>query len=185
VDRSARHHRPNKPLSVAFLPPHTIRSWVAPSSLVLLSGLEYGKSNFEWANLFVRVLIFSLRQDTLLTVFDHDQGTTGKTPNGSGGVTPSVTPPFGVTRRVAQTQVSYVSAMLCNALWGPESGGQVNHRVFLIHWVEILTVHGQEVIKIHGFMVNRQPVLWMGEPRVQKHRRCSCGVGVWAQVIWP
>ncbi|KAH6899571.1 alpha-1,2-mannosidase [Coprinopsis sp. MPI-PUGE-AT-0042] len=86
--------------------------------------LVSAKSNLEWVNLLI--------------------GTTGKTPNGSGGMIPSVAPPFGMTRWVAQTQVSYVSATPYNASWALEGGDQDN-------------------TKIHGFMGTRQPAIWMGE----------------------
>ncbi|RXW16690.1 hypothetical protein EST38_g9162 [Candolleomyces aberdarensis] len=71
-------------------------------------------------------------------------GTTGTEPNKAGGMIPSVAPPFGMTRWVAQTQVSYVSATPYNASWALEGGKEHNE-------------------KIHGFMGTRQPAIWMGE----------------------
>ncbi|KAF5309206.1 hypothetical protein D9619_012815 [Psilocybe cf. subviscida] len=62
-------------------------------------------------------------------------GNGGDTPNGSGGTIPSVAPPFGMTRWVAQTQVSYVSATPFN--WTGE--------------------------RVMGVMGTRQPAIWMGE----------------------
>ncbi|KAF6762454.1 glycoside hydrolase family 92 protein [Ephemerocybe angulata] len=57
---------------------------------------------------------------------------------------PSVSPPFGMTRWVAQTQVSYVSATPYNASWALNGAEKENS-------------------KIHGFMGTRQPAIWMGE----------------------
>ncbi|KAF5340310.1 hypothetical protein D9611_007883 [Ephemerocybe angulata] len=71
-------------------------------------------------------------------------GTTGTEPNKAGGMIPSVSPPFGMTRWVAQTLVSYVSATPYNASWVLEGAEEENS-------------------KIHGFMATRQPAIWMGE----------------------
>ncbi|KAG2014320.1 glycosyl hydrolase [Coprinopsis cinerea AmutBmut pab1-1] len=71
-------------------------------------------------------------------------GTTGRTPNTSGGMIPSVSPPFGMTRWVAQNQVSYVSATPYNTSWALEGNEEAPRR-------------------IHGFMATRQPAIWMGE----------------------
>jgi putative alpha-1,2-mannosidase len=63
-------------------------------------------------------------------------GTTGDTPNGSGGMIPSVAPPFGMTRWVAQTHENFVSRTPYNS-----SDNDV----------------------IHGFIGTHQPAIWMGE----------------------
>ncbi|KAL5534025.1 hypothetical protein ACEPAG_485 [Sanghuangporus baumii] len=62
-------------------------------------------------------------------------GNGGITPDGSGGMIPSVAPPFGMTRWVAQTRLNYVSVT------------PYNH-----------TDH-----EIHGFQATHQPAIWMGE----------------------
>lgn len=62
-------------------------------------------------------------------------GNGGDTPNGSGGMIPSVAPPFGMTRWVAQTRVNYVSVTPYN--------------------------HTDRVIR--GFQATHQPAIWMGE----------------------
>lgn len=63
-------------------------------------------------------------------------GNGGDTPNGSGGMIPSVAPPFGMTRWVGQTHENYVSRTPYN-------------------------VSDAEVI--HGFQGTHQPAIWMGE----------------------
>lgn len=63
-------------------------------------------------------------------------GNTGDTPNGSGGMIPSVAPPFGMTRWVAQTHENYVSRTPYNF---------------------------SDSESIHGFIGTRQPAIWMGE----------------------
>ncbi|KAJ4468829.1 glycoside hydrolase family 92 protein [Lentinula aciculospora] len=67
-------------------------------------------------------------------------GSAGPEPNLSGGMIPSVAPPFGSTRWVAQNQNSYVSATPFN-------------------YTESYMNNGT----IHGFMGTRQPAIWMGE----------------------
>ena len=62
-------------------------------------------------------------------------GNGGDTPNGSGGMIPSVAPPFGMTRWVAQTRQNYVSVTPYN--------------------------HTDRVIR--GFQGTHQPAIWMGE----------------------
>lgn len=62
-------------------------------------------------------------------------GNGGDTPNGSGGMIPSVAPPFGMTRWVAQTRENYVSVLPYN--------------------------HTDTVIR--GFQGTHQPAIWMGE----------------------
>ncbi|KAF8972048.1 glycoside hydrolase family 92 protein [Flammula alnicola] len=62
-------------------------------------------------------------------------GNGGDTPNGSGGTIPSTSPPFGMTRWVAQTQSHYVSATPFN-------------------WT---------LNKVMGLVGTRQPAIWMGE----------------------
>lgn len=62
-------------------------------------------------------------------------GNGGDTPNGSGGMIPSVAPPFGMTRWVAQTRENYVS----------------------------VTPYNHTDTVIHGFQGTHQPAIWMGE----------------------
>ncbi|KAI5115924.1 hypothetical protein M0805_004036 [Coniferiporia weirii] len=62
-------------------------------------------------------------------------GNGGDTPNGSGGMIPSVAPPFGMTRWVAQTRQNYVS----------------------------VTPYNHTDRAIHGFQATHQPAIWMGE----------------------
>lgn len=63
-------------------------------------------------------------------------GNTGPEPNYAGGMIPSVAPPFGMTRWVAQTHQNWVSKTPYN-------------------WSD------SEVI--HGFVGTHQPAIWMGE----------------------
>lgn len=62
-------------------------------------------------------------------------GNGGDTPNGSGGMIPSVAPPFAMTRWVAMTRQNYVSVHPYN--------------------------HSES--SIHGFLGTHQPAIWMGE----------------------
>lgn len=62
-------------------------------------------------------------------------GNGGDTPNGSGGMIPSVAPPFGMTRWVAQTRENYVS----------------------------VPPYNHTDTTIHGFQGTHQPAIWMGE----------------------
>jgi len=62
-------------------------------------------------------------------------GTSGTTPNGNGGMIPSVSPPFGMTRWTAQTRENFISQCPYNDL--------DSH--------------------IHGFQATHQPAIWMGE----------------------
>lgn len=62
-------------------------------------------------------------------------GTYGVTPNGNGGMIPSVSPPFGMTRWTPQTRENFISQCPYNDL----------------------DVH------IHGFQATHQPAIWMGE----------------------
>lgn len=62
-------------------------------------------------------------------------GNGGDTPNGSGGMIPSIAPPFGMTRWVAQTRENYVSVTPYN--------------------------HTDRIIR--GFQGTHQPAIWMGE----------------------
>lgn len=62
-------------------------------------------------------------------------GNGGDTPNGSGGMIPSVAPPFAMTRWVAQTRQNYVS----------------------------VTPYNHTDTAIHGFQGTHQPAIWMGE----------------------
>ncbi|OCB85571.1 glycoside hydrolase family 92 protein [Sanghuangporus baumii] len=62
-------------------------------------------------------------------------GNGGITPDGSGGMIPSVAPPFGMTRWVAQTRSNYVS----------------------------VTPYNHTDREIHGFQATHQPAIWMGE----------------------
>ncbi len=63
-------------------------------------------------------------------------GNTGPEPNFAGGMIPSVAPPFGMTRWVAQTHQNYVSRLPYNY-----SDSEI----------------------IHGFVGTHQPAIWMGE----------------------
>ena len=63
-------------------------------------------------------------------------GNTGPSPNDCGGMIPSVSPPFGTTRWVAQTAENYVSKLPYNY---------------------------SDSAYIHGFIGTRQPAIWMGE----------------------
>ncbi|KAJ7578697.1 glycoside hydrolase family 92 protein [Mycena floridula] len=63
-------------------------------------------------------------------------GNGGDTPNGSGGMIPSTSPPFGMTRWVAQTHENYVSRTPYNY---------------------------SDSSQIHGFQGTHQPAIWMGE----------------------
>ncbi|EJD51932.1 alpha-1,2-mannosidase [Auricularia subglabra TFB-10046 SS5] len=62
-------------------------------------------------------------------------GNGGDTPNGSGGMIPSVAPPFAMTRWVAMTRQNYVS----------------------VH------PYNYSESSIHGFLGTHQPAIWMGE----------------------
>ncbi|KAG2132096.1 glycoside hydrolase family 92 protein [Suillus clintonianus] len=62
-------------------------------------------------------------------------GNGGDTPNGSGGMIPSTSPPFAMTRWVAQTSENYVS----------------------------VTPYNYTATSIHGFQGTHQPAIWMGE----------------------
>ncbi|KAK5112208.1 hypothetical protein LTR62_004369 [Meristemomyces frigidus] len=62
-------------------------------------------------------------------------GTYGLTPNGNGGMIPSVSPPFGMTRWTPQTRENFISQCPYNDL--------------------------DEYI--HGFQATHQPAIWMGE----------------------
>ncbi|KAK5988157.1 putative glycosidase [Cladobotryum mycophilum] len=62
-------------------------------------------------------------------------GTQGLAPNDNGGMIPSVAPPFGMTRWVAQTRENYISQV---------SYSNLDDRV-------------------HGFQATHQPAIWMGE----------------------
>ena len=62
-------------------------------------------------------------------------GTYGVTPNGNGGMIPSVSPPFGMTRWTPQTRENFISQCPYNDLDS----------------------------YIHGFQATHQPAIWMGE----------------------
>ena len=62
-------------------------------------------------------------------------GTRGTTPNNNGGMIPSVSPPFGMTRWTPQTRENYISQV-------PYS--DLDRR-------------------LHGFQATHQPAIWMGE----------------------
>ncbi|CZT20101.1 uncharacterized protein RCC_05958 [Ramularia collo-cygni] len=62
-------------------------------------------------------------------------GTYGVTPNGNGGMIPSVCPPFGMTRWTPQTRENFISQCPYNDMDG----------------------------YIHGFQATHQPAIWMGE----------------------
>jgi putative alpha-1,2-mannosidase len=78
---------------------------------------------------------FSYPRSTALDYTNLLIGNGGDEPNFTGGMIPSVSPPFGMTRWVAQTQVHYVSAVPYN-------------------WT---------LDKVMGFVGTRQPAIWMGE----------------------
>lgn len=67
--------------------------------------------------------------------FDRLIGNGGDSPNGSGGMIPSTSPPFAMTRWVAQTSENYVS----------------------------VTPYNYTATSIHGFQATHQPAIWMGE----------------------
>ncbi|KAL0567519.1 hypothetical protein V5O48_014476 [Marasmius crinis-equi] len=67
-------------------------------------------------------------------------GNTGPEPNLSGGTLPSVAPPFGSCRWVAQNQQNWVSQTAFNYTESYRSNGT-----------------------LHGFIGTRQPAIWMGE----------------------
>lgn len=62
-------------------------------------------------------------------------GTYGLTPNGNGGMIPSVCPPFGMTRWTPQTRENFISQVPYN------DGDRL----------------------LHGFQATHQPAIWMGE----------------------
>jgi hypothetical protein len=62
-------------------------------------------------------------------------GTYGTTPNGNGGMIPSVCPPFGMTRWTPQTRENFISQV----------------------------PYGDSDRLIHGFQATHQPAIWMGE----------------------
>ncbi|KAJ5316439.1 hypothetical protein N7476_006746 [Penicillium atrosanguineum] len=62
-------------------------------------------------------------------------GTYGTSPNDNGGMIPSVSPPFGMTRWTPQTRENFISQ----------------------------TPYGDSDRLIHGFQATHQPAIWMGE----------------------
>jgi len=78
---------------------------------------------------------FSYPESTALNYTNVLIGNGGYDPNASGGMIPSVSPPFAMTRWVAQTQVHYVSATPFN-------------------WT---------LDRVMGLVGTRQPAIWMGE----------------------
>ncbi|EGP83845.1 uncharacterized protein MYCGRDRAFT_29807, partial [Zymoseptoria tritici IPO323] len=70
-----------------------------------------------------------------LRYVDPKIGTYGVTPNGNGGMIPSVSPPFGMTRWTPQTRENFISQCPYNDMDG----------------------------HIHGFQATHQPAIWMGE----------------------
>lgn len=78
---------------------------------------------------------FSYPESTALNYTNILIGNGGYDPNSSGGMIPSVSPPFAMTRWVAQTQIHYVSATPFNWTLG----------------------------RVMGFVGTRQPAIWMGE----------------------
>ncbi|KAI2714315.1 CAZyme family GH92 [Penicillium roqueforti] len=62
-------------------------------------------------------------------------GTYGTTPNGNGGMIPSISPPFGMTRWTPQTRENFISQV----------------------------PYGDSDRLIHGFQATHQPAIWMGE----------------------
>ncbi|CAK1360972.1 unnamed protein product [Cercospora beticola] len=75
------------------------------------------------------------RNDGVLKYVNPKIGTYGVTPNGNGGMIPSVGMPFGMTRWTAQTRENFISQCPYNDL--------------------------DEYI--HGFQATHQPAIWMGE----------------------
>ncbi|KAK4892664.1 hypothetical protein LTR27_008941 [Elasticomyces elasticus] len=107
-----------------------------------------------WQQVYLYAGNFTMRMSSLLaspvalasTASYHDNagvlqyvnpkiGTYGITPNGNGGMVPSVSPPFGMTRWTPQTRENYISQCPYNDL----------------------DTH------IHGFQATHQPAIWMGE----------------------
>ncbi|KAJ5183956.1 hypothetical protein N7492_001572 [Penicillium capsulatum] len=62
-------------------------------------------------------------------------GTYGTSPNGNGGMIPSVAPPFAMTRWTPQTRENFISQV----------------------------PYGESDRRIHGFQATHQPAIWMGE----------------------
>ena len=62
-------------------------------------------------------------------------GTYGTTPDGNGGMIPSVAPPFGMTRWTPQTRENFISQV----------------------------PYGDSDRRVHGFQATHQPAIWMGE----------------------
>jgi hypothetical protein len=62
-------------------------------------------------------------------------GTYGTTPNGNGGMIPSIAPPFSMTRWTPQTRENFISQV----------------------------PYGDSDRRIHGFQATHQPAIWMGE----------------------
>ncbi|KAJ5157912.1 uncharacterized protein N7482_009012 [Penicillium canariense] len=71
----------------------------------------------------------------VLKYVNHLIGTYGMTPNGNGGMIPSVAPPFGMTRWTPQTRENFISQV----------------------------PYGDSDRLIHGFQATHQPAIWMGE----------------------
>ncbi|PLB41602.1 GH92 family glycosyl hydrolase [Aspergillus candidus] len=72
------------------------------------------------------------------SILDHVNprvGTYGVTPNGNGGMIPSVAPPFAMTRWTPQTRENFISQV----------------------------PYGDADRLIHGFQATHQPAIWMGE----------------------
>lgn len=84
---------------------------------------------------FLSPPLFSSPKSNALDYTNLLIGNGGDDPNFSGGMIPSVSPPFGMTRWVAQTQVHHVSA----------------------------TPYNWTLDRVMGFVGTRQPAIWMGE----------------------
>ena len=72
------------------------------------------------------------------SILDHVNpriGTYGVTPNGNGGMIPSVAPPFAMTRWTPQTRENFISQV----------------------------PYGDSDRLMHGFQATHQPAIWMGE----------------------
>ena len=79
-------------------------------------------------------------------------GTYGITPNGNGGMIPSVSPPFGMTRWTSQTR------------YGPDNEClEAKHADFYRENFISQCPYNDADEYIHGFQATHQPAIWMGE----------------------
>lgn len=88
----------------------------------------------------------------ILRYVDPKIGTYGVTPNGNGGMIPSVAPPFGMTRWTPQTrEVRHLNTKQV----GP-------HSDFKQNFISQCPYNDLDNY-IHGFQATHQPAIWMGE----------------------